>query len=200
MSFPVVRSEHAEPVAPALAAAVRDADLGLTRGVVELSEPSPRWAEAFAALSAALLPTRPAEVLGLEHIGSTAVPGLPAKPILDVAVAEAPAADPRPVHDWLMRSGFLFRGEQGQERPDRMYALELAPGIRLVNVHVVDHGGLLWRRYLAFRDHLRADAGDREAYGALKRQLAGRHSEDRLAYVAAKGEFIVPRHDPPADS
>lgn len=198
MSFPFVRSEQAEPVAPALAAAVRDADLGLARGVVELAEPSPRWGEAFAALAAALLPTAPPEALALEHIGSTAVPGLPAKAILDVAVAEAPRAHPGPVHDWLMSHGFLYRGEPGEQRPDRMYALELAPGLRLVNLHVVEHDGPLWRRYLAFRDHLRADAADREAYGSLKRQLAGRHPEDRLAYVAAKGAFIVPRHDPPA--
>lgn len=198
MSFPFVRSEHAEPVAPALAAAVRDADLGLARGLVEVSEPSARWAGAFTALAAALLPTRPPQALALEHIGSTAVPGLPAKAILDVAVAEEPAASPGPVHDWLMRQGFLYRGEPGEERPDRMYALELEPGTRLVNVHVVDHGGPLWRRYLAFRDHLRADPADREEYGALKRQLAVRHPEDRLAYVAAKGAFIVPRHDPPA--
>src|SRR5699024_9640727 len=114
-----------------------------------------------AALAAALLPTAPPQALALEHIGSTAVPGLPAKAILDVAVAEAPRADPGPVHDWLISRGFLYRGEPGEQRPDRMYALVLAPGLRLVNLHVVEHGGPLWRRYLAFRDHLRADAADR---------------------------------------
>lgn len=193
MPVPFLRSEHAAPMDPALAAALRDADLGLRRGVVELAEPSPRWARAFTGLVDALAPTRPADALALEHIGSTSVPGLPAKAILDVAIAQRPGADPQALHAWLMRAGHLYRGEADGSRPDRIYALELEPGTRLVNVHVLDHSDEQWRRYLAFRDHLRSHPAERDAYGELKRRLAGEHPEDRLAYVQAKGSFISAR-------
>ena len=65
--------------------------------------------------------------------------------------------------------------------------------MRLVNVHVLDHGGEQWRRYLAFRDHLRTHPVERDAYGELKLRLAVEHPEDRLAYVRAKGSFITTR-------
>ena len=190
---PFLRSEHAAPMSPALAVALRDADLGVHRGVVELAAPSPHWARAFTGLVDALTPTRPADALALEHIGSTSVPGLPAKAILDVAIGQRPGSDPQPLHWWLMRAGHLYRGEAGPDRPDRIYALELEPGVRLVNVHVLDHGGEQWRRYLAFRDHLRTHPVERDAYGELKLRLAVEHPEDRLAYVRAKGSFITTR-------
>lgn len=193
MPVPFQRSEHAAPMAPALAAALRDADLGVRRGVVELAAPSPRWAQAFVGLVEALAPTRPAQALALEHIGSTSVPGLPAKAILDVAIGQQPGTDPEPLHRWLLRAGHLYRGEADGNRPDRMYALELDPGVRLVNLHVLDHGNEQWCRYLAFRDHLRAHPGERDAYAELKRRLAAEHPGDRLAYVQAKGSFIIAR-------
>lgn len=190
---PFLRSEHAEPMDPALTAALRDADLGVRRGVVELAVPSPRWAQAFTGLVDALAPGRPDAAIAVEHIGSTSVPGLPAKAILDVAIGQRPGSDPRPLHEWLMRAGHLYRGEADGNRPDRIYALELARGLRLVNVHVLDHGGQQWRRYLAFRDHLRTHPAERDAYGELKRRLAMEHPDDRLAYVRAKGSFITAR-------
>lgn len=193
MGVPLRRSEHAAPMDPSLAAALRDADLGVRRGLVVLAEPSPRWAEAFDGFAAALAPTRPAEALAIEHIGSTAVPGLPAKAILDVAIGQQPGSAPEPLHEWLMHAGHLYRGEADGNRPDRMYALELQPGVRLVNVHVLDHGCGQWQRYLAFRDHLRAHPAERDGYGQLKRGLALEHPEDRLAYVQAKTQFICAR-------
>lgn len=190
---PLRRSEDAAPMLPALAAALCDADLGVRRGRVVVAAPSPRWAEAFDGFAAALAPTRPAEVLGIEHVGSTAVPGLPAKPLLDVAIGQRPGTAPQVLHGWLMAAGHLYRGEADGTRPDRMYALELEPGIRLVNVHVVDHGGAQWRRYLSFRDHLRTSTEAREQYRRLKQRLASEHPGDRLAYLQAKTAFVTAR-------
>lgn len=193
-----LRSEDAAPMAPGLVAALRGTELGVRRGTVELAEPSPRWAQAFDGIVAALEPARPAEALAIEHIGSTSVPGLPAKPILDLAIGQQPGSSPQPLHEWLMSAGHLYRGEADERRPDRIYALELEPGIRLVNVHVLDHGNDQWRRYLAFRDHLRHRRADRDAYGALKRRLAREHPEDRFAYLQAKAAFITARSAGPS--
>lgn len=190
---PLRRGEDAAPMLPALAAALGDADLGVRRGQVEVAAPSPRWTEAFDGLVAALAPTRPPEVLGIEHVGSTSVPGLPAKPLLDVVIGQRPGTAPQVLHDWLMTAGSLYRGEADGTRPDRMYALELEPGIRLVNVHVVDHDGAQWRRYLTFRDHLRTQPQAREEYGRLKQRLAGEHPGDRLTYLQAKTAFVTAR-------
>lgn len=198
VGVPFRRSEHAESMIPGLVAALRDADLGVRRGQVELAEPSPRWAEAFDGFAAALAPARPAEALAIEHIGSTSVPGLPAKAILDVAIGQHPGSAPEPLHEWLMRAGHLYRGEADGHRPDRMYALELEPGVRLVNVHVLDRDCEQWRRYLAFRDHLRTHPAERDEYGQLKRRLALEHPEDRLAYLQAKTSFITARDAGPS--
>ncbi|GGD41625.1 hypothetical protein GCM10010915_23210 [Microbacterium faecale] len=192
MKHPFERTDVALPMDPAIAAAVADADLGLARGAVELAAPSPRWSPAYAALVAAFAPTRPHGVVAIEHVGSTSVPGLTAKAILDIAVgiSEKEAPD---VHDWLVESGFLYRGASDDVRPDRMYGLEREIGVRLVNAHVVVHDGLDWCRYLAFRDRLRANDRDRDAYAALKRRLAAEHLGDRLAYIRGKSGFIVGR-------
>ncbi len=65
--------------------------------------------------------------------------------------------------------------------------------IRLANIHVVDADSEDLRRYLAFRDHLRAHPADRDAYGTLKRSLAAQHPSDRLAYIDGKQDFITAR-------
>lgn len=193
MTLPVERTDVAMAMAPALAAAVTGADLGIPRGVVAISSHSPRWGAAFDSVVAAIDPTRPCEAIAIAHVGSTSVPGLDAKAILDIAVGVRAGAGLGAVHDWLVRAGFLYRGDRNEVRPDRVYGLEREIGVRLVNAHVVEHDGPEWRQYLAFRDRLRRDPGDRDAYARLKRRLAIEHSDDRLAYIDGKGDFIVAR-------
>ncbi|WP_292702541.1 GrpB family protein [Microbacterium sp. 69-10] len=176
-----------------LADALRDADLGLRRGVVDLAPASDAWARAFAGIHEVLAETAPPSVVAIEHIGSTSVPGLDAKPILDVGIAVHPGTPLASLDGWLTGLGMLLRGDATDVRPDRMYGYELEPMIRLANVHVVEAGSEDLRRYLAFRDHLRAHPADRDAYGALKHALAGRHPDDRLAYIDGKADFITTR-------
>jgi len=176
-----------------LAAAFHEADLGLRRGVVGLVPASDAWASAFADVQAVLADTAPASVAAIEHIGSTSVAGLDAKPILDVGIAVVPGTKLASLDGWLIGLGMLLRGDANDVRPDRMYGYEIEPMIRLANVHVLDHGDDDWRRYLAFRDHLRAHPADRDAYGALKRSLAAQHPSDRLAYVDGKQDFVIAR-------
>ncbi|MGW8483656.1 GrpB family protein [Microbacterium sp. NPDC055903] len=180
-----------------LAAAFAGAELGLLRGRVVLASPTRRWHHVFDRVRDLLMESAPAAVRSIEHIGSTAVPGLAAKPILDVAVAltvpvDAGAVLPD-VDAWLTRLGLSFRGEANGIRPDRLYGYELDPRVRLMNVHVLEHGTDAWHHYIDFRDRLRTSAADRDAYAALKARLARRHPNDRIAYVEAKGDFIRER-------
>lgn len=176
-----------------LAVAFDGAGLGLRRGVVELVDASDAWAQAFSQVHAVLTATAPETVVAIEHIGSTSVPGLAAKPILDIAIEVTPGTPLDSLDGWLTGLGMLLRGDGNDVRPDRMYGYELEPMVRLMNVHVVESGSEGLRHYLAFRDHLRTHPADRDAYGALKRDLAEQHPDDRIAYVDAKASFIVPR-------
>ncbi|MGP9726500.1 GrpB family protein [Glutamicibacter sp. 287] len=188
-----LRTEIPKPLDPALVASLSAADLGLRRGAVALAAPSPRWAEVFAGVANVLNAARPTGIGAIEHIGSTAVPGLAAKPILDLAIGFEAEANLDRIHPWLLSLGFLCLGEKDASRPDLMYGFEIEPGIRLVNAHVIEHGAAEWSSYLAFRNYLRTHATEREAYGALKRRVALQNPGDRIGYLAGKAEFIHAR-------
>jgi GrpB-like predicted nucleotidyltransferase (UPF0157 family) len=126
----------------------------------------------------------------VEHVGSTAIPGLTAKPILDVLIGLAPGTDPDRVIATLERLGFQDRGDKGDDG-GRLLVLEDRPAHRVAHLHLVGHGDALWRRYLTLRDRLRGDPDARAAYAGLKARLAARFSEDRRAYTAAKAAFIT---------
>ena len=124
-----------------------------------------------------------------EHIGSTAVPGLAAKPIIDLLVAVV-SLDPRePYAQPLERIGYLFDPAAGS--PDRHFFAKPHARPRTHHVHVVEAGGEHELRHLAVRDFLRAHPDEAERYAALKRDVAARHPGDRLAYIAGKEAYMT---------
>jgi GrpB-like predicted nucleotidyltransferase (UPF0157 family) len=144
------------------------------------------WPGAFAAERArisAAFGGLPAEV---EHVGSTSVPGLAAKPVLDIMVGRPPASDAAPYVAALVALGYEHRGAHGI--PGRDYFVRGEP--RSHQVHMVALGGGFWRRHLAFRDELRRSPATADAYAALKHRLAARFRDDRDAYLEGKTEFI----------
>jgi GrpB-like predicted nucleotidyltransferase (UPF0157 family) len=165
------------------------ATLGLAPGELVLVPHDPRWAQAYAREAArirAAFGARPAEIA---HVGSTAVPGLAAKPILDVMIGRPADGDVAPYVAAMERIGYEHRGPYGI--PGRNYFVrDDAAGRRTHHVHMVAHGGAFWRRHLAFRDQLRAHPGHAAAYEALKRRLAERHAHDRDAYTDGKTAFV----------
>jgi GrpB-like predicted nucleotidyltransferase (UPF0157 family) len=164
--------------------------LGLTKGQVRLAEPDPRWPAAFEYLAAVLRASLGESAAAIEHVGSTAVAGLPAKPILDMAVHLAPCADVDHVIEALEEQGYEFRGDQGNEG-GLLFVLEDQPAHRVAHVHAVRSGDPQWQRYVAVRDRLRSDPIARDAYRALKRQLADQHAGDRGAYTDGKSKFLA---------
>lgn len=149
----------------------------------------PEWATLAGRVCAAILRGGGELVSGAQHIGSTAVPDMPAKPILDIAVAiPAPEAMPAAVRR-LAASGYIDRGDRGEDG-GHLLVQDTPSGLRAIHLHVVVKACPQWRSYLRFRDLLRADVTLRRTYADLKKLLARRYPEDRAAYTDAKGRFI----------
>lgn len=163
--------------------------IGLKRHTVSVVEYQPHWAELFYAESTLLKQLLGELVTDIQHVGSTSVPGLPAKPILDIAVAMRSRADLPAIIAALTHHGYIDRGDGGS---DGGYLLvkDAQPDVRTVHLHIVECTDVQWRDYLAFRNALRSDPAIREEYAALKLRLASRYSTDRKAYTAGKHEFI----------
>ena len=151
---------------------------------VELREYDPSWAELFEEESGRLRGVFDGQVVAIEHIGSTSVPGLCAKPIVDVLVGvhELQLTDEQVA---AMRAlGYEYFGEYGL--PGRLF---FRKDPHTHNVHVVEHGGEHWERQLIFRDALRSDPEERQRYDEFKRRLAA-EGHPRPVYTELKTPFI----------
>jgi len=126
------------------------------------------------------------EIGSLEHIGSTAVPGLASKPVLDLLLGLATFPPAPPVIAALAGLDYEFLGEHGIA--GRYFFRKGTP--RSQHLHVVRSGSEFWTRHLRFRDLLRAKPALCSEYEALKRGLARRYGADRESYTDAKGDFI----------
>jgi GrpB-like predicted nucleotidyltransferase (UPF0157 family) len=153
---------------------------------VRVVDYDPGWPAQFAEERARLVPALGDAAAAIEHIGSTAVAGLAAKPIIDIMVGlrRAPLGEEHIVA--VTQLGYEYRGEFGI--PGRQYFRRGRP--RTHQLHVVQHGSAFWETHLLFRDHLRAHPSEAERYAALKRELAGRFRESSASYTEAKGTFI----------
>ncbi len=151
---------------------------------VELVEHDPSWADLFDEERERLTGIFDGRVVAIEHVGSTSVPGLCAKPIVDVLVGlrELQLADEEIAQ--MERLGYEYLGEYGL--PGRLF---FRKDPRTHHVHVVEHGGEHWKRQLLFRDTLRADAEERRRYDEFKRRLAA-EGHPREVYTELKTPFI----------
>jgi GrpB-like predicted nucleotidyltransferase (UPF0157 family) len=156
---------------------------------VLLSPYSPLWPAIFdyeRGQLAAIL----GEVAAIEHIGSTAVPGLGAKPIIDVLVGAPDLAHIEACIPALQAYGYQYVPEFERAMPHRRYLRRTDGHPGNFHLHAVARGSPFWNAHLAFRDALRADAALADEYWKLKQRLAARFPNDRAAYTDAKGDFI----------
>src|SRR5476649_608250 len=159
---------------------------------VEIVDYDPRWSLLFDEEARRLREVLdPSLVVGLEHFGSTAIPGLPAKPIIDILVA---------VRSLVAAQGTFVEALRGLDyvywadnpKKDRMFFVKGMPPFgskRSHHVHVTEPQGEMWQR-LAFRDYLRTHPEEAETYERLKRRLAAEHRVDREAYTVAKSAYV----------
>lgn len=148
----------------------------------------PRWPTVFEELrdrAAAVLGTL---ALRIEHVGSTSVPGIPAKPIIDLDVVIADRADLPAVVRLLAGLGYVHVGDQGITGREAFTAPADLPRHHL---YVCSANAEELRKHLAFRDFLRSHADVAQQYGALKIALALRYADDRAGYTEAKTGFVA---------
>jgi GrpB-like predicted nucleotidyltransferase (UPF0157 family) len=149
----------------------------------------PRWPQEYEAEReriVAALGDAMSGVAAIEHVGSTAVPGCAAKPIIDIMIGVQPLVHGERCIAPLEALAYEYKGEQGI--PGRFYFSKGEP--RSHHIHLIEHGSLFWQKHVRFRDLLRARPDIVEQYSALKRRLAAQFVADRIGYTEAKTPFI----------
>ena len=148
----------------------------------------PSWPKVFAGEAQAIRQALGDVLVGIEHVGSTAIPGLAAKPIIDILAAVTALAEAEAIPA-LEALGYDCRGENGI--PGRFFFRKgLIEFKRTHHLHLVEAGHEQWASMLAFRDYLRSHPGDAQRYEALKRALAVKFRDNRRAYTNGKAEFV----------
>jgi GrpB-like predicted nucleotidyltransferase (UPF0157 family) len=160
--------------------------IGLPAKTVALHPYDPAWPRLFEEEAARLQAAIGAYVLDIQHVGSTSIPGLAAKPIIDIAVAVANFEEAAICVEPMQRLGYEYRGENGL--PRRHFFVKGAP--RTHHVHLNEIHSADWQQQIAFRDHLRGHPAVASEYDAVKQELAHQFPTDRLAYTEQKSGFI----------
>jgi GrpB-like predicted nucleotidyltransferase (UPF0157 family) len=148
----------------------------------------PSWPETFQALRNGIAGALSGLAAAIEHVGSTAVPGLAAKPIIDIDVLLASEAMLDEAIERLARIGYTHRGNLGVPEREAFWAPAASPPHHL---YVCPPESLEFRRHIAFRDYLRLHKEVARAYGDLKMALARQFREDRTAYNEGKTAFVL---------
>lgn len=154
---------------------------------VEITDWTPAWAEAFAAKAAALRHALGEHALRIDHIGSTAVVGLAAKPIVDIQISVADLPQAAFLTEAMAAAGYVCR----PSNPDltKRYFRE-RPGDDRTHIHMRQRGTWHEQWPLLFRDYMRDQIDEHAPYVALKHELARKHGEDRDAYTEGKMDHL----------
>lgn len=156
-----------------------------------LVEPDPAWPGAYERARDELLAALGHDrFLGFEHIGSTSVALLAAKPLIDMMAAVGDLDEVAPMIEPIEALGYTYLEEFTRALPGRHLFERAGSGDEpTTHLHIVVYGGENWVRHLGFRDWLRTHPQDRDAYASLKRELAARY-DDTKEYSEAKTKFI----------
>lgn len=163
--------------------------IGLRKGTVKVVPHRADWHLLFEQERRALLGRIGRLAVDIQHVGSTAVPGLDAKPIIDIAVAVPSVGVIPQLREPLRELGYIDRGDAGGDG-GYLFVKESAPEVRTHHLHIVVVDDPQWRKYLLFRDRLAADEELRTRYAELKQGLQRQFAHDRGAYTKAKHDFI----------
>lgn len=159
---------------------------------VEIVDYDVRWPAMFAAEAARVRSTIDGNLItDIHHFGSTAVPGLASKPIIDILIIVRSLESARSVIEPLLALGYVFW--EDNPKKDRLFFVKGMPPHgerRTHHIHVAEAGSEMAERLL-FRDYLRMHSAEAERYAELKRKLAERYRGDREAYTESKAEYVA---------
>jgi GrpB-like predicted nucleotidyltransferase (UPF0157 family) len=155
---------------------------------VEIVDYNPLWAEKFMQLKARVVRTLGESLaVAVEHVGSTAVPGLAAKPVIDIDVVVPSTIEIPAAIEGLTTLGYRHEGEKGI---NGRVAFHWPPGEERHHLYVCPSDSPELRRHLDFRNFLRAHPEEIRRYADLKRSLAAQFRNDRIAYNEGKGNYV----------
>ena len=161
---------------------------------IDVVDYNPQWITVFEMESAMLARIFDQRLVDLQHIGSTAVPGLAAKPIIDILIVLDHTEDIDSFNPSMEELGYRVRGECLDATipgtPGRFYFTKETNGVRSHHVHICAKGHAEIQDKLAFRDYLRANKSVALAYADLKRRLAVDHHFDNIGYMRGKDDFV----------
>lgn len=159
---------------------------------VKLVDYDPNWPLMFEREKAKILSVIANKVVAIEHVGSTAVPGLGAKPIIDIMVGIRRISDAQRCIEPLETIGYEYVAKYEVSIPERRYFRRGPSNLpnRHYHLHMVEYNSDFWKRHLLFRDYLRAHPHAARDYQKLKKELAAKYRRNRDAYTGAKTSFI----------
>ena len=155
---------------------------------IEVVDYDPRWPLRYQRERDRIAAALGEHAVAIEHVGGTAVPGLPAKPVIDIMVGVPDIERAGQAVAGLINLGYQYVPELESQLPERRYFRRGTPETH--HVHMVAVSSDFWEEHLLFRDYLRTHPQAAEEYGKLKRGLASRFRFDRDAYRAGKLPFI----------
>lgn len=161
--------------------------IGLFRGTVSVEPHSKEWETTAQQTIGQLKNILRASAVDIQHIGSTSIVSICAKPIIDIVIGVNNFNEILALNDKLEEKGFLFRG---QDHPEQYLYVCGRDNFITHHIHVVLYDSDYWNDYVNMRDYLNSHSDDAKAYSELKMSLAEKYAEDRITYTNMKGDFI----------
>ncbi len=162
--------------------------IGLKRGTVQVVPYQPAWKELFEDEAAKLRSALGNHLLQIEHVGSTAVEGMDAKPILDIIVAVEGLDKARELVPVVQSLGYSHK--EDDDVPERVFFVKGSPNKRTHHLSLTEPASGYWKAHILFRDYLLTHEEAAEEYRQLKRELAEQYPDDRGSYTAGKERFV----------
>ena len=163
--------------------------LGLKRGTVQLEPHDKQWDEAAIQTIKNLKSILGDDAVDIQHIGSTAIPAIKAKPIIDIAVGVTDFEKIMSYNEQLQKDGIFYRGSDVEDQI--LYVMgDMEKDIMTHHIHIVKWNETEWKNYIHFRDYLNANEDVALQYQKLKEELEGKYADDRAAYTKGKRNMI----------
>ena len=162
--------------------------IGLEQGFVKLVPYNPEWKSMYDDESRRLQSILRIYLIDIQHIGSTAIPGIFSKPIIDIAIAIRNLNEMDQIIDIMEKNGYLYRGEMGI--PDRHLFVKSTGAIRTHHIHIMLKIHIQWETHQLFRDYLNHHTHIANQYNQLKMKLKDQFEHDRAGYTEGKSQFI----------